>query len=720
MAVIAAARSTQHRLSGRNLLLPTFAIAAVCAARMAGWLDGVSLAFLVAAIVGAAVVSEVVAVFLPAGGSRMALHLRIAAQVAGVSVAIYATGWGPVLAAGYLYIAVDAFRKHGSRAKTPLLVWVSAAIVGGQVAIATGAAPTSLPVPAVHGVALLVFFAVLTSVEFLGTVTRGKEREERRTRILLRHSADAVVVVGRDGAVRYASPGASRVIGGVHIDAVGRPMADLVHPDDRHLAREVLRRVMTRPGEPVRGEVRMVGPDAGVYRVEFTATNLLGDETVDGIVVNARDASDRTPAADVGDASRDHLTGLADRAFFVGRIRAAARRTGVTAQRFAVVVVDMDHFDLVNATVGAPAGDRVLRQVADRLRACVRPDDLVARLGDDEFALLVGSVLGPDDVMTVGSRVVKSLAEPYLLGDREHVLSASVGISLCQSGVDASLVLQQAQLAVRAAKRRGGRRCELFDANLAAPARRRLDLQADLARAVDRREFVLHYQPVVNLADDGVIGFEALVRWQHPRQGLIPPADFIPLAEQSGLIDELGQWVLHQACRDAGGWRACGRGQDIHVNLSARQLANPHLATRVGAALRSGSLEASRLVLEITETAVMEDVDASVAAMHRVREAGVRFAIDDFGIGYSSFAYLNRLPADILKLDRSLISGVDEDDAVVDTVVALAHRRGMTAVAEGVERGDQAERLRRIGCDQSQGFWFGRPVAAVEAAKLIG
>jgi len=716
---VVAASTSKHRVGGRQLVPLVLALIAVSAARLTGWLDGVSLVLLFAAIVGASVVSEIVAVTLPAGGSRTALHLRIAAQVAGVSVAIYIMGWGAVLAAGYLYIVVDAFRKHGSRAQTPLLVWLSVAIAGGQIAIAIGVAPSSVPVPAVHGVALLAFVALATSVEFFGAVARGKEREERRTRLLLRHSADAIVVLAGDGAVRYASPGASRVLGGIHVDAVGRPFRDLVHPDDLHLASEVMRRVMARPGEPVHGEVRLVTPDGGVHRVEFTATNLLGDEAVDGIVVNARDASDRTPAADVGDASRDHLTGLADRAFFEGRIRAAARRTGVTAQRFAVVVVDMDHFDLVNATVGERAGDLVLREVADRLRGCVRPDDLVARLGDDEFALLVGSVLGPDDVMTVGSRVIGSLAEPYLLGNRECLLTASVGIALCQPGLDAGRVLQHAQLAVRAAKRRGGRRCELFDANLAGPTRRRLDLEADLARAVEREEFVLHYQPVVDLNDDAVVAFEALVRWQHPRQGLILPADFIPLAEQSGLIHELGKWVLGQACRDASGWCTSDRRQDIHVNLSARQLANSELAAQVGAALSTGALDASRLVLEITETAVMEDVDASVAAMHRVREAGVRFAIDDFGIGYSSFAYLNRLPADILKLDRSLVTGVDDDDAVVDAVVALAHRRGMTAVAEGVERADQVDRLRRLGCDQSQGFWFGRPVGAFEAAKLI-
>jgi diguanylate cyclase (GGDEF)-like protein/PAS domain S-box-containing protein len=698
------------------------AVVAVTIVRLGGWITAEPLAVLLGAIVGAAVVSEVAAVAFPAGGSRLTLHLRIAAMVASTSVAIYLTGWGPVLGAGYLYLVVDNFRKHGSRARLPLLVWLAAAMASGQALIALGLAPSSIPTPAVHGVALLVFVALALSVQFFGAVARGQELEETRIRALLRHSADAVVVVDADGTLRYASPAASQVLGGAHVDAVGLLSLHLVHPDDRHLAREVNARLFARPGEPVRGELRLVTPDETVHRVEYTATNLLAEEAVRGIVVNARDVSDRTATADVDHQSRDPLTGLANRAFFETRLWSASQRMEGTAQKFAVAVVDLDHFELINATAGDASGDQLLREVADRLAGCVRPDDLVARLGDDEFAMLIGNVMGPDDVVAMASRVTTAIAEPFRIGDQDRLVTCSVGLALCQPDVDAEQILQQAQLAVRAAKGRGGGRCELFDANMAGPTRRRLDLEADLARAVGHDEFVLHYQPVIDLRDEGIVGFEALVRWQHPIRGVILPSEFISLAERSGAIDPLGHWVLDQACREGGQLLSTGQGRDIHVNLSAVQLANPALPRRVETALEAGALDPTRLVLELTETALMEDIETSIAAMSRVRDTGARFAIDDFGTGYSSFAYLSRLPAEVLKLDRSLIvalGGGAEADAVIETVVALAHRMGMTTVAEGVEREAQRDRLRQVGCDLYQGFWFAKPLPAPEAAALL-
>jgi EAL domain-containing protein (putative c-di-GMP-specific phosphodiesterase class I) len=274
---------------------------------------------------------------------------------------------------------------------------------------------------------------------------------------------------------------------------------------------------------------------------------------------------------------------------------------------------------------------------------------------------------------------------------------------------------------MRAAKRRGGDTHEIFDPRLAAPARRRLDLETELVRAVDRGQFVLHYQPVADLRDESIAGFEALVRWDHPHHGLIGPTEFIHLAEQSGAIDVLGHWVLVEACRQARSWQN-GHAMDVHVNLSVHQLLNPALPDRIEAAIQEASLAPERLVLEITETALMKDVDASIAAINRVRDSGVRFAIDDFGVGYSSFAYLTRLPVQVLKLDHSLIDGQTTDMealAVIETIVALAHRLGMTAVGEGVERPDQVSLLRRAGCDLFQGFFFGRPLPAGDTAALI-
>jgi EAL domain-containing protein (putative c-di-GMP-specific phosphodiesterase class I) len=377
----------------------------------------------------------------------------------------------------------------------------------------------------------------------------------------------------------------------------------------------------------------------------------------------------------------------------------------------------------VNTTAGEAFGDRLLGAVAERLADCVRPGDLVARLGDDEFALLVGDVLGPDDAMAVASRVTAAVRDPFALGPYGLSLTASVGIALCQVGLDAGDVLRQAQLAVRAAKQRGGDRYELFDTRLARTFRRRIDLAAELTRAIDGQEFVVYYQPVVDLRSDAVVGFEALVRWRHPTRGVLLPDEFIPLAEENGAIDALGRWVLEEACRQAASWSvASGDRADIHVNLSARQLNNPSLAKQVDAALSASSIDPEHLVLEITETVLMDDIEASIAAIHHVREAGARFAIDDFGAGYSSFAYLTRLPVQLLKLDHSLIDrmAIERDAAVVETVVSLAHRIGLTALAEGVERPDQLEFVRRADCDLFQGFLFEEALPADRARLLLG
>jgi diguanylate cyclase (GGDEF)-like protein/PAS domain S-box-containing protein len=717
----------RRRLTARKLLPIVISAGAVALASAEGWVANEPLLALVGAVVGASVLSELAAATFPPGGSAVTRHLAIAIPLVGVTVAMYLTGWGPVLGVGYLYAVVDSFRKHGSQAQLPLLVWLAVAVSAGQAAIALGVAPSLIDPSVVHGVAALGLIALGVSVEFFGAATRVRESQEARFSALVRHSADAIIVVAPDETISYASPAAVRMFGTNAEGLVGRPARSWVHPDDVHLAKELMKRVLRGRGDAVAGEVRLVAADGRPHRVEFTATNLLTDAAVQGVVVNARDISGRSGGQHfVDEDAKDPLTGLANRVFFEARLESASQRMAVAAKKFAVVVVDLDRFDRVNTTAGEAAGDRLLGAVADRLAACVRPGDVVARLGDDEFALLVGDVLGPDDVVAVAARVTGALRDPFALGQHDLCLTASVGIALCKGGDDAGDVLRQAQLAVRAAKKRGGDHYELFDSRLATTFRRRIDLEADLTRAIDHDEFVVYYQPVVDLradAADAVVGFEALVRWEHPTRGVLLPDEFIPLAEENGAIDALGRWVLEEACRQAASWPAdSGHGTDMHVNLSARQLNNPFLAQQVDAALRATSLDPHHLVLEITETVLMEDIDASLAAINVVREAGARFAIDDFGAGYSSFAYLTRLPVQLLKLDRSLIDrlALRRDAAVVETVVSLAHRIGLTALAEGVERPDQLEFVRRANCDLFQGFLFEEPLPAERARLLLG
>lgn len=712
-----------HRLTVRKLLPVALAGTALAIADVQGWIERTPLVLLLGAVVGAILASELAAVALPPSGSAVRRHAAIAAQLAGVTVAIYLTGWGPVLTVGYLYSVVDAFRKHGSRAQTPLLVWLVVFIGASQLSIAMGLAPSLIDGGAAQGIAALSAIALLVAVEFLGAVTRARETDEARFRALVQHSSDAITIVAPDGRITYASPAATRLLGHAPDDLVGSAAWDLIYDDDAHIGDEVLARVLGARGRAVEGELRLVRADGRPRRVEFTATNLLDDPAVHGIVANVRDISGRAATQrPIEEESRDSLTGLATRSFFEARLQLVAERMGVAAEKFAIVVVDIDRFDFVNTSAGEEAGDTVLECVAGRLVGCVRPGDVVARLGDDEFAVLICDVLGPDDAVAVAGRVTAALRDPLPVGDGDLVLTASVGIALCQPGLEAREVLRQAQLAVRAAKQRGGDRFELFDARLAGTFRRRLDLGSELARAIEREEFVVYYQPVVAARAAVVTGFEALVRWHHPTRGMLLPLEFIPLAEENGTIELLGAWVLEEACRQAASWAACElRGPDIHVNLSGRQVTNRSLAGYVDSVLGEAGLDADRLVLEITETVLMDDIDASVTAIESVRETGVRFAIDDFGAGYSSFAYLTRLPIQMLKLDHSLIDRLADqrDVAVVETIVNLAHRMGLIALAEGVERKEQLDVVTRAGCDLFQGFCFERPLPPDRATALL-
>jgi diguanylate cyclase (GGDEF)-like protein len=490
------------------------------------------------------------------------------------------------------------------------------------------------------------------------------------------------------------------------------------------LAIELFARVLRSPGVPLRGEVRVLRDGGQAVPTEFTATNLLADEAVAGIVANVRDVSERKAVAQqfIDQAARDALTGLVNRAFFEERVRAATARAGVADDKAAVLVVDLDRFGDVDIRLGRDLADSLLREVGGRLGACMRPEDCVARLGDDEFAVLVTGVLGPDDVVTVAARVTAALREPFVLEGAEVCLTASIGVALCQPRAVGEEVLRRAQLGLRAAKDKGGDGYELFDPGIERHARRRLELQSGLAHACEGRELVVHYQPIVDVKAGFIAGFEALVRWNHPTRGLVPPMEFIGLAEQTGLINTIGSWVLEQACGQAASWRQDFGALDMHVNLSARQLLDPALLDVIASALAASALDPATVVLEITETVLMDDLQASVRAIERARTLGVRFAIDDFGAGYSSFAYLTRLPTETLKLDHCLIEGLGtsaEAGAVVETVIGLAHRMGMRALAEGVERSEQLVALREARCDLFQGFCFGGPMPAKEADALL-
>src|SRR4051812_3913227 len=527
---------------------------------------------------------------------------------------------------------------------------------------------------------------------------------EAELRMLAENTSDFLSRHAPNGTFRYASPACRRLLGREPEQLVGRRGIDLVLAEDRRGVAEAAQ----RGAGTVTYRVRRT--DGAVVWFESTLRALEGGE----IVAVSRDVSARK-AAELElahQALHDALTGLPNRVLFLDRLKhalASSKRRGAGAT--AVFFLDVDRFKLINDSLGHDAGDELLVDVARRLGEALRPHDTIARFGGDEFTVLCEELADGDEAEAIAGRIVEVFAEPFVLAGGEVYLSTSVGIALA-GGPDERPedLIRAADAAMYRAKERGKARFEVFDEDMRAQALNRLELETALRRAVENGELRVHYQPALDVARGDVVGCEALVRWEHPDRGLLAPAEFVPLAEETGLIVPVGAWVLREACRAAAGWP---EGWEVAVNLTARQLAQPDIVAVVAGALSDAGLEPARLCLELTESAVLGA--GSAETLRTLKALGVRLAIDDFGTGWSSLGHLRSIPLDDVKLDRSLVAGVDQgprDAAVVEAMISLAHALGLRAVAEAVETPGQRAALARLGCDAARGRHFGRPVPA--------
>jgi diguanylate cyclase (GGDEF)-like protein/PAS domain S-box-containing protein len=555
------------------------------------------------------------------------------------------------------------------------------------------------------------------------------QQSEKRFASLVQNSSDIVTVIEADTSVRYASPSAHRVLGFDPSELEQMRFIDLVHPDDKTRVLSFLTAVGDGEGHTGLMEFRVRRNDGTYIFAETLRTNLLHDDNVRGIVLNTRDISERKTFEEQlsHQAFHDAVTSLANRALFRDRVGHAIERQGRDQKPIAVLFMDLDDFKTINDSLGHAAGDQVLREVGERLKGCLRAADTAARFGGDEFAVLLEDGGEGIQAVEVADRVMQELEEPFALEGKEVFVRASLGIAVSDGDGqrDAEELLRNADVAMYMAKEKGKGRYQVFEPAMHDTALKRLELKADLQRALEHHEFVLHYQPVIELESGAISGVEALIRWIHPVRGLVPPLDFIPLAEETGLIVPIGRWVLSEASHMA---------VELHtrfpalaafhmaVNLSARQIARPELVEEVQEILEESGLDPAFLILEITESVMMQDMELSIERLGELKQLGVQLAIDDFGTGYSSLNYVRRFPVDILKVDKSFIDGVSEggeSSALTAAVIELAGILNLKPVAEGIERADQLQRLLELKCDLGQGYFFAKPLPENDLRALL-
>lgn len=545
---------------------------------------------------------------------------------------------------------------------------------------------------------------------------------EARYASLIRNSSDVIVIVDIDGRLRFASPAAERTFAFRPDDLVGRNLLDLWVDADRDRLAGFLEEVAATRGKAVGPVEVQVSSGTQRFTLESVGSNLLHDPAIAGLALNFRDVSERKVLEEQLRqlAFHDPLTLLANRSLFRNRVDHALTLAQRTQQQIAVMFLDLDDFKNVNDSLGHDAGDRLLQAAAQRLVQRTRSADTVARLGGDEFAILLEGVTDAADVERVAVGITESFAEPLQLDGAEVRVATSIGVTFSQPEDTTEELLRNADIAMYSAKAGGKGRHVVFQPHMQEVLRERLRIEEDIGRGLEREEFFIEFQPVIDLRTRGLLGVEALVRWRHPQHGVLLPGRFIPVAEESGQVIELGRWVLVEACTLVRQWRASiagGAGLRVAVNISGRHLQHADLVADVARALQCSGLEPGNLVIELTESTIMHNTEDNLARLQELKALGVRLAIDDFGTGYSSLSYLHRFPIDILKIDRSFVSRLTETGdgpELARAVVMLGETLGLETVAEGVEQEDQVAALLALGCVAAQGFLFA-PSTTLEA-----
>jgi len=658
----------------------------------------------------------------------------------GLSMAAYA-----LLAVGAHVERVDAIRNYltlepraaeaddrrdagGNVLPYAMLLLAMAALVVQQLLDWREASGTLTIVVCVASILLLLRQVIATRETAATEAGIARRAAENRFTSLVRNSSDVIAIVGNDGGLSYLTPSAERIFGLPAEQLVGQRLMQLVAVEDLVRLQAFLTNLQAGQCATDTIELRVPRGKNRVRVVEILGTNLMHEPHVAGHVMNIRDVTDRKALEDQLKrlAFHDPLTLLANRALFRDRVEHALTVSRRHGSRVAAIFVDLDNFKKINDSFGHGEGDRVLRATAQRLSKNMRAIDTVARLGGDEFAVLIEDGSSSEQVIEVAGRIVETLKEPFAFAGSSLRVAASVGVAFAEPGEGVEELLRNADVAMYRAKAQGKSCYCVFQPKMQEAVRDRLRIEADLTRAINKNELRLLFQPIVDLESGYLLGVEALVRWQHPERGLIAPAEFISVAEETGQVAGLGRWVLFEACRQVRDWQKrmpMGAQLRVAVNVSSQQLQGADLFAEVTAALEESGLDPGCLVVEMTESVVMQDTEATFAKLSKLKRLGVRIAIDDFGTGYSSLSYLHRFPIDILKIDRSFVQRLGEEadgTELARAIISLGETLGLEVVAEGIEFEHQLRQLIDLGCVAGQGFYYSKPalLREIEYSRL--
>lgn len=571
--------------------------------------------------------------------------------------------------------------------------------------------------------------ALITDITERKRSEAALRESEYKLRTLLESMTEGLVQVANDNTVEFVNERFCEMTGYLAEEVMGESFEQLLlDEDNRRLVQEATQKRLKGISSQYELCVRKKTGES-LWVIVGASPIINADGFVTGSMGVFTDITERKSTEErlLHDALHDGLTGLANRTLFINHLQMTITR-GLrhTQNQYAVLFLDFDRFKVINDSLGHAEGDNLLKQIARRLETSLRGGDMLARLGGDEFTILLNELVESNDAIQVAERILKDLNAPFILGDQEIFMSASIGIALCSSGhQNADEMLRDADIAMYRAKAKGKAQYQVFDSAMHRYALNKLQLETEMHHALQRGEFCLNYQPIVNLETDTLMGFEALIRWDHPERGMVSPADFIPMAEENGLVVPLGRWILFESCRQLRQWQLTNPSAtdlSVSVNLSSKQFLQSDLVEQVHASLISTQLDPRCLKLEITESHLMENSEKSVTMMNRLRALGIQICLDDFGTGYSSLSYLHRLPVNFLKIDRSFVYRMvesKENGEIVHTIVKLAQNLKMKVIAEGIETIEQVAKLRLIGCEYGQGYFISQPLKAEAVAEFI-